>query len=120
LAKTGARVRSGAAQGQDNYLGGAHLACGRSAADAKAEARKNIAESFAAEGLYPSACRRAASSYRLRVVAGPLGYDEARAARDAWEGEDWETALRHARPQIRIQYGLPPRAAAGASGGPQS
>lgn len=98
-----------------NYLGGAHIASGRTAADAKAEARLNIAEAFAEEGLSPSACRRAAHSYRLRVVAGPLSYDEARAAWTAWEHEDWETALRYARPHVRAAYGLSPASAGLAS-----
>ncbi len=87
-----------------NYLGGAHLGYGMTVADAKADAHANIAEAFAGEGLSPSACKRAAHSYHLRVVAGPLGYDDAWEAFRAWELEDWETALHHARPHVRAQY----------------
>ncbi len=90
-----------------NRHGGIHVARGRSAAEAKSEVLAQIAEAFAGQGLSPSACRRAACSYQVRLVAGPLEHDGAWAARDAREREDWETALLHAllhaRPQIRRQ-----------------
>lgn len=89
-----------------NRHGGINVARGRSAAEAKSEVLARIAEAFAGQGLSPSACRRAACSYQVRLVAGPLDHDEAWAAREAREREDWETALLHARPQLRRQCKL--------------
>lgn len=86
-----------------NRHGGAHIGIGGSAAEAKAEARQVIADTFATEGLAPSACKRAASSYRLSVIAGPVGYADARALSDTWEREDWATVRKHARPAVRAR-----------------
>jgi hypothetical protein len=91
----------------DNSHGGIHLGCGRTAVEAKAYVRESIAETYAGEGLPPSACRQAAHSYRVRLVGGPLTYEAACAARAAWNAEDWESALQDARPNVRRAYGLP-------------
>jgi len=92
-----------------NSYGGAHVGQGRTPAEARAEVRRIIAEPYAGEGLSPSACQQATYSYHVCVIAGPLSHDQAVAARQAWDLEDWETALQHARPAVRIQYGLPLR-----------
>jgi hypothetical protein len=76
--------------GNSNY--GMHTAQGHTARDAKADVRARIAETYAGEGLPPSACRRAASSYRVFVVAGHLTQDCAREAREAWDRGEYETA----------------------------
>jgi len=92
-----------------NCHGGAHVGQGSSIGPARAGVRERIAEAFMAEGLSRSAAMRAASSYRLRLLAGPMPREEARACLAAWENEDWERALRHARPEARRSYGLSPR-----------
>jgi hypothetical protein len=76
---------------------GVHVAWGRSAAEAKADVRDRIAETYAGEGLSPSACRRAASSYGVFAMAGPVTEKEAQAAHDAWFREDWQPAMALAR-----------------------
>jgi len=92
----------------DNGYGGIHLGYGFNVRSAKAYVLESIAESFAEGGLSPSACRQAAYSYHVRLVGGPMSYDSARAAREAWERQDWEMALREARPAARRAYGLAP------------
>jgi hypothetical protein len=92
-----------------NDQGGLHMAAGQSAREARGNVLSGIADSFRGEGLSRRQSRQAATSYRVRVVAGPLGRDDAGRAWDAWEREDWETALEHARPHVRAGYGLPPR-----------
>jgi hypothetical protein len=81
--------------GNGNF--GVHTAEGRTAKDAKADVRARIAETYAGDGLPTSACRRAASSYRVFVIAGHLSYAEAAAARKAWDRDDYEPAERLAR-----------------------
>ena len=92
-----------------NNQGGLSVGAGWTARAAKADVLDAIAESFAGEGLSITAAKRAAYSYHVRLVAGPVSFDEAQAARRAWECEDWETALLHARPAVRRAYGLPSR-----------
>ena len=92
-----------------NNQGGVHVHWGRSAVEAKASTRETIAETYAGEGLSATNCKRAAHSYQVRLVAGPLRREDAERARDAWEREDWEAALEHARPHVRAAYGLSPR-----------
>ena len=65
-----------------NYLGGAHIASGRTAADAKAEARLNIAEAFAEEGLSPQRLQAGGSQLptpgrgrAAQLRRGPRGVD---------------------------------------------
>lgn len=92
-----------------NNQGGLHMAGGRNAREAKSGVLDGIAESFAGEGLSRRRSRQGAHNYQVRLAAGPLGRDDAIRAWDAWEREDWETALEHARPHVRAGYGLPPR-----------
>lgn len=92
-----------------NRYGGLSIGFGWTARSAKADVLDAITEAFAGEGLSPAAAKRAAYSYHVRLVAGPLGRDEAEAAMKAWEQEDWEAALVHARPNVRRAYGLPSR-----------
>jgi hypothetical protein len=74
-----------------NGCHGMHTAQGRTASEAKADVRARIAETYAGEGLPPSACRRAASSYRVFIVAGHLTMDCARSAREAWDRGEYES-----------------------------
>lgn len=97
----------------DNRYGGIHVGFGWTASQGKGNVLDAIAEAFAETGMSPSACKRAAYSYHVRLVAGPLSQEEATAARRAWEREDWESALEHARPHVRKGYGLPPRLRSG-------
>ena len=92
-----------------NSYGGTQVGQGRTPAEARAYVRRSIAETYADEGLSPSACQRAAYCYHVRVIAGPLSHDQAIAARKAWDLENWQAALLHARPAWRVAYGLPPR-----------
>jgi hypothetical protein len=92
-----------------NCHGGMHIAVGWTTSQAKGNVLDSIAETYAGEGLSASASRRAAYSYHVRLVAGPLTRAEATAAHEAWEAEDWAAALVNARPQVRRSYGLPPR-----------
>lgn len=61
--------------------GAYHTAPADSEKAARAWVRAGIAESFLAEGLSPSAARRAAYTYRVCVVAGGCTEAEAKAAR---------------------------------------
>jgi hypothetical protein len=76
---------------------GVHVALGRTGPDAKAEVRDRITETYLGEGLSASAARRAASSYGVFVIAGGLGCDEAREARQAWDLDDSQPVIRLAR-----------------------
>jgi hypothetical protein len=80
-----------------NNQWGVHVAWGATAKEAKADVRAVIAETYAAEGLPPSACRRAASSYHVFVIAGHLDEAVAMAAKDAWNRDDPGPAERLAR-----------------------
>ena len=72
---------------------GMHVARGNGAVEAKGDARSRIAASFAGSGLSPSASARAASSYHVFVIAGPLPEQAVKAARDAWDqGDAWPAA----------------------------
>ena len=93
-----------------NRHGGISIGVGWTARAAKADVLDAIAEAFTSEGLSSSAAKRAAYSYHVRLIAGPVDLAEAHAARRAWECEDWEAALAHARPNVRRAYGLPPKA----------
>lgn len=84
-----------------NCYGGLHVGYGNSATEAKADVRAIIAETFADQGLSRSACIQAAHSYHVRLVAGPLDHDVAWEARRAWDAEDFEPAMRLARPRVR-------------------
>ncbi len=72
-----------------NAHGGLSVAYGRTAAEARGEARDGIAEAFESEGLSRSAARRGAQSYRVAVHAGGLTYDEARHARETWDVDEF-------------------------------
>jgi hypothetical protein len=78
---------------------GVHRAEGRNAAEAKADVRDRITETCLGEGLSASAARRAASSYQVFVIAGPLPYETVRNAQEAWDcdesGPVVELARRH-------------------------
>lgn len=93
-----------------NRYFGVHAAQGRTAKEAKADVRDLIAETYAGEGLSPSACRRAASSYRVFAIAGHLTEREAKTARDAAMRDDWEPAhrlrARHRRRTPRVTLNL--------------
>lgn len=78
---------------------GVHVSWGGNAAEAKAEVRERITETYLAEGLSCSAARRAASSYRVFVVAGPLPEETVMAAQRAWDLEDCGPFVELARKQ---------------------
>lgn len=76
---------------------GMHTAYADSGTEAKVDVRSRIAETYLGEGMSPSAARRAASSYRVFLIAGPLDEATARAAQKAWDACDTEPAERLAR-----------------------
>jgi hypothetical protein len=84
-----------------NRGGGCHRAPGATAAEAKAHVRAAIAEAFQIEGLSAAAARRGASSYQVRIVAGPASYDDVAEAYDAWQGP-WDLTEADLAPAIAL------------------
>lgn len=76
--------------GNSNF--GVSVHQGAKAVDARVAYRAAIAQAYEGEGLSPSACTRAAYSYHVFVIAGGLTYEQAWAARDAWEANDCQPA----------------------------
>ncbi len=77
-----------------NRAFGTHVACARSAKEARADVRERIAETFRNEGHSHNAARRGASGYRVFVIAGPITEAEARAAQNAADADNWGPAVR--------------------------
>jgi hypothetical protein len=84
-----------------NRDGGCHRAPGATAAEAKAHVRAAIAEAFQTEGLSATDARRGASSYQVRIVAGPACYDDVAEAYDAWQGP-WDPTEADLAPAIAL------------------
>lgn len=84
-----------------NGYGGAHTAQAPTRVEARRQVHARVAQAFEEGGLSPSAGRRAASTYALRVLGHPTDRDTAARAAEAWEANRCDEAI--------ALLGIPPR-----------